>query len=114
MLVKSKRLSTRQFNEVMKKGRFAHSPLFMLRILTNKKGTRIAAVAPQKIAKKAVTRNRIRRRMYEAVKPFMGSIVSDAWLIIFAKKDVSDTEFNELVMGMKILLDNSNLYYSRE
>ena len=87
MLPRSQRLSVAYFNQVMEKGRVTHSPLFLLRFLkTDSAGqTRIAAVAPQKIFKKAVQRNKLRRQMYEAVRPLYADVRPQLHVVIFAK-----------------------------
>jgi ribonuclease P protein component len=106
MLKRSNRLSTKQFLEVMEKGRVTHSPLFVMRTLGTQvvsikedgvrskrpagragggsKGEntrldiRIAAVAPKKVAPTAVLRNSIKRHIYEAVQPLIASVTTSA------------------------------------
>ena len=90
MLKKTQRLTTRQFNEVMAKGKIVRSPLFLLRILDqagppNDPGSRVSAVAPTKVAKKAVERNRIRRRVYAAVRPILPLMKEGVRVLILAK-----------------------------
>jgi ribonuclease P protein component len=51
------------------RGEVIHSRCLSLRFLKNKKSTyRLAVVVSKKVASSAVTRNRIRRRLYEAVR----------------------------------------------
>jgi len=86
MLRRSRRLSTEQFNEVIKKGKAFHSLFFQLRISRNPgEPTRAAAVAPVKMAKKAVARNDLRRRIYEIVSPLLPDSVVGYHVIVFAK-----------------------------
>ncbi len=96
MLPSSQRLNLGQFKMVMEKGRVTHSSIFLLRYVKDDSfnGTRIAAVVPQKVTKKAVIRNRTRRRMYEAVRPIRDLLVSNTHVIIFAKSGslVADLE----------------------
>jgi ribonuclease P protein component len=86
MISRSHRLSTKQFNEVIKKGRVTHSPLFLMRVLQIGEGpTRIAAAVPVKVARKAVSRNAMRRKVYEAVRPLLSDIKEGFNIILFAK-----------------------------
>jgi len=98
MLSRSQRLSTKQFNVVMEKGRVAHSPLFLARILPLAgEPTRIAAVVPNKVSKTAAGRNSLRRKIYEAIRPFYPGMVSGFHLILFAK----NTALNRSVAEIK-------------
>ncbi|MEA2715043.1 MAG: Ribonuclease, partial [Candidatus Parcubacteria bacterium] len=77
MLRRSQRLSVGQFKEIMEKGRIAHSSLFVARTLRAEavdSGARLSAVAPQRVAPTAVARNKMRRKMYEAVHSIYPSL----------------------------------------
>ena len=86
MLRRSRRLSTEQFNEVIKKGKAFHSLFFQLRLSRNPgEPTRAAAVAPVKMAKTAVARNALRRKIYETISPMLPESVDGYYVIVFAK-----------------------------
>jgi len=86
MLSRSHRLSTAQFNQVIKGGKIFHSPLFRMQVLEAGKGpVHIAAVVPVKIGKTAVIRNSLRRKTYETVRPLILSIKDGLNVILFAK-----------------------------
>lgn len=100
MLKSIHRLSTKQFMEVMEKGRIYTSPLFVIRILLLQGQTsrsdlavKFAAVAPKKVVPSAVQRNKIRRQIYEMVEPRYKSILSGSMVIIFAKKETISASF---------------------
>ena len=99
MLNRASRLTTKQFNEAMKAGKVIHSPLFMARVQYGTKLLRIAAVAPVKIAKTAVLRNRTRRRVYGSVRSLWGSIEGTAHIIIFAKAPFLKTDDADAISG---------------
>jgi ribonuclease P protein component len=106
VLKKSRRLSTKQFSLAIEKGKVIHSPLFIARALFGQKDDRVAAVAPVKIAKTAVIRNRTRRKMYEAVAA-LGQLPSKgAHTIIFAKAGAVTAQKEELVSDLKDLFVN--------
>ncbi|MEK7681008.1 MAG: ribonuclease P protein component [Patescibacteria group bacterium] len=109
MLKKSNRLTTKQVLGVMKNGKVVNSPLFVLRYITNQPDTRISAVAPVKIAKKAVIRNRARRRMYGVLREFFPSIISGIHAIIFSGSDLVSYDFESVRDGIRDLLVKGNL-----
>jgi len=119
MLKSIHRLSTKQFMEVMEKGRIHTSPLFVVRVLqglpsrsrstltepraqTSQTGG-ISAVAPKKVAPTAVLRNKTRRRIYEAAAPLRSSILSGNSMIIFAKKEAVQADLKEMAADLKNL-----------
>jgi len=129
MLKRSNRLSTKQFMEVMEKGRVTHSPLFIMRTLgiqevrSKEKGVgskgdsmldiRIAAVAPKKVAPTAVLRNGIKRHIYEAVRPLIASITMSAGqgvhVIIFAKAEAVKADFKAIGVDIKNLFAKAKI-----
>ncbi len=62
---------------VYKNGTTVRGPLFGLKALPNPKrdSYRLAVVVSKKVNKSAVARNRIRRRLYEAVRQLEGDII---------------------------------------
>lgn len=101
MLAKQARLTTKQFENVIKKGVVSHSSLFLLRILTGQKDTRISVAAPKKVANTAVIRNKNRRRLYPAIKPLFPHLSTGVWAILFVKKDISDIDFEVLIQNVR-------------
>lgn len=70
----------------MAKGRVVHSPFYMLRCLVIPgKSTKISAVVPEKVGKTSVIRHRMRRKIYESLRPIMSSIPAGLYAIVFAK-----------------------------
>ncbi|MEK7501556.1 MAG: ribonuclease P protein component [Patescibacteria group bacterium] len=112
MLKKSNRLTTKQVLDVLKNGKVLSSPLFILRYIENQPDTRISAVAPVKIAKKAVARNRARRRMYGVVREFLPSIIPGIHAIIFSRNALADSDFESIRNELKGLLVKSRLLSS--
>jgi ribonuclease P protein component len=103
MLSRSQRISVEQFNSIMEKGRVSHSSLFLIRAVSGRDDTRVAAVAPQKVFKTAVVRNRVRRRMYEAIRLIEMNIKPGTQVIVFAKVAASGKKPIELGADMKAL-----------
>jgi ribonuclease P protein component len=123
MLKKSHRLSTKEFLEVMEKGKIYHSPLFIMRALRTQgvgnkdKGERskefgqvkISAVTPKKIANTAVLRNKTKRLIYEAVQPLITSIIPDTHMIMFAKNEAIKSEIKTMTADLKGLFSKAKI-----
>ena len=100
-----------QFNAVMEEGKIVHSLLFMLRVLHSDtlKDTRVSAVVPLKIAKQAVMRNRLRRQVYEAIKPVFTRIASHTHTIVFVKSGVMTVDFGSISKGLREIFVKAGL-----
>jgi ribonuclease P protein component len=86
----------------MEKGRVAHSPLFILRTLAVPGDTsRLAAVSPTKVTRKASDRNRLRRQMYEAMQPLVDHLKEGLHVIAVAKAQAVNADFPAIVLGMR-------------
>ena len=81
------------------RGRRCHSTLFSVVAATASRKS-CAVVVSKKVSPSAVTRNRIRRRTYAALRtvPFSGA------LVLFPKGAVATTPFPELVNDLSSLL----------
>jgi ribonuclease P protein component len=109
MLPSSQRLSSRQFDLVMKKGRIIRSPIFLIRLLKVEEKSRVSAVVPKKVCKTAVGRNKIRRQMYEAVQPFFSSLVQGYHIALFANDKAKEIDFADLSKEVKDLFVKAGL-----
>lgn len=103
MLPKSQRLSTKQFNEVLEKGRVSHTVFFIVRSFDGGGDRRFAAVVPKKIGKTAVARHAGIRKIYDAIQANTENFPASAHTIVFAKKNIGATSHQELVADLKSL-----------
>lgn len=101
MLSKSKRLSKLQFDDVFKKGRVFHSPLFVIRVLSESKDIRFSAVSSKKVDNTAVKRNSSRRKIYNTTRVLSRNVTKPVWVLIFAKKSLKDIPQDEVVTDLK-------------
>lgn len=92
MLPSSKRLATKQLEEVLKKGKVTHSSFFWLKFTKGNSNTRISVITPQKIIKSAVMRNTVRRKIYNAISPFVDEIKQGYHIIVCVKDPVIKLE----------------------
>lgn len=109
MLPRSQRLDQKQFDIVMEKGRVFNSPLFLMRIVTGQADTRLSAVTPQKMSKKATERNRIRRAMYEALASVGVSNIASIHGIVFAKPAMIKATTSDIASGLKAFFEKAGL-----
>lgn len=94
MLSKINRLKKKKdFENAFKKGKVLRSNIFVLRVVKNGLDyNRVGIVVSLKVSKKAVVRNKIRRRMTEAFKIYFGNIKQglDLVFVILPKAEKSD------------------------
>ena len=86
MLPSSRRLSTTLFDKVLKQGKFFSGSMFTIRVLKAQGMSRFSVVISKKIAKKAVERNKIRRRVYSSLNTLLPRL-TDGFLCVFMMKD---------------------------
>jgi len=99
-LSKQYRFSSRkEFKEVLKKGEKIHTPLFTL-LVSNDEGvkmSRFGFIVSKKIDKKAVIRNKVRRRLSEAVRLLLPKLRQDVRVIFLVRPVLKDKKTQEIV-----------------
>lgn len=107
MISKAYRISKNDFELIKKKGFPVHGSLFSLRYVKNPENTtHFSVVVSKKVAKSAVLRNKIRRRVYSIVsktpkKPYK--------IAFFAKKGAEKLTFKETEQDILKLLEKSKI-----
>ena len=97
MLAKKHRIDRKLFEEVAKKGKSFSSPYLSLKTApTAENQSRFAFVVSSKVAKKAVDRNKIKRRARNIVQKLLVKIKKQINAIIFFKKGAEKLTFSEL------------------
>jgi ribonuclease P protein component len=109
MLPRSLRISAEQLDQIMDKGRVFHSSLFVLRVLSHQKDTRISAVSPKKITKTATSRNALRRKIYSAVRKVGTLFIVPAHLALFSKQGAERVSQAEMVADIRALFVKAGL-----
>jgi ribonuclease P protein component len=89
----------------MKKGGFLNSSFFTLRFLKDPlNSTHFSVVVAKKVAKTAVSRNKIRRRAYSV----LGKTVKNPYFVIlFGKKGVEKATFAEVEADILLALEKA-------
>jgi ribonuclease P protein component len=97
---------------VYKNGQVVRSHFVALRYVANshRKDTRLAVVIGKKILKSAVKRNRVRRRIYEYMRPKLSSL-NGVYDIVFIVQngEVLGMKSSELSVQIDQLIDQTNL-----
>ena len=83
-------IKSRDIQSVLKRGRYRHiSSLFLIKWLKNDyKNHRITIIASTKVSKRAVDRNRIRRRLTNNIPGVLLQGPTNYDIVIVAKKDI--------------------------
>ncbi|HSX53081.1 MAG TPA: ribonuclease P protein component [Patescibacteria group bacterium] len=113
MLTKSHRFhGYGSLRSVYRQGRTVRSPMLALRFSKNENRAtwRCAVVVAKKVSRSAVTRNRIRRRLYEAVRTESANLNGsyDLVLTVFSEQ-LATSPADELQQAVTKLLDQAGL-----
>ena len=106
MLKKTKRLTTREFQEVFQKGKRASSPLFLLSYL-NLESVKIAISVPKKIYSKAVDRNYSKRVIFNCIKE--QEILPSLGVVIVLRKKLDNITHKDVCSELSDLIKNINI-----
>lgn len=111
MLPKNYRLKKKKdFKEVVEKGKGLKKDFLILKFIKNDlKTTRIGFAVGQKVSKKATLRNKIKRRLREAVNLLSAKIKSGYDLVFFAKKGSEEKSFSEIKEKVGEILTKAKL-----
>lgn len=102
MLARKFRIDRNLFKEILKKGKEFSAQGFSLKISPlSENYSRFAFVVPSEVTKKAVIRNKTKRRARHIVKKMLPKIEKGLGVIIFFKKGVEKMNFQELEEEIK-------------
>ena len=96
---------------VYQKGKTVRSPKISLVFTDNSRGfTRFAVVISKKVIKSAVGRNRVRRRVYEALRVNFEDIpMKRDYIFVIYHKDIAKIPFKELEKNLGDLIEQSKI-----
>ncbi|MEK7460470.1 MAG: ribonuclease P protein component [Patescibacteria group bacterium] len=109
MLPKKNRIPRKDFPASNRQGFRVFSPLFSVVFYKNGKEPSVSVVVSKKVAKNAVTRNRIRRIFYALAERNLKNLKSPAMMIFYPKKESTGTESQTLTKEIEIALIKANL-----
>lgn len=101
----------KDFTRVFKTGKAHYGRLLGLRAVKNgERHNRLGIIISAKISKKAVIRNRIRRRLREIFKDYDPGLKQGFDLAVVAKNDIVTSDFKELREAVAEGLKKINLF----
>lgn len=116
MLPRNNRVSRKEFPVYPTRGFRVSSPLFTAAIYPREHGVGISVVVSKKTAKTAVLRNRIRRRLYATVAPFLKTFVHGSIIVFYPNInagqvpiDILKNEVSEMLKKQKLIPQGGDL-----
>lgn len=98
-------MKKKEFEAVFRKGKTKAGKLVFLKILKNNLGNnRFGVVVSKKISKKAVNRNKIKRRLREIIR--QAHIRPGLDIIIIAKPEIIDKNYQDIKNELEDLFKN--------
>ena len=108
MLKKINRIGQKkEFLEVKNKGKMLNSPLFgAIFLIGETEDIKFGFVISKKISKRAVDRNKIKRRMCEVLRKRLSDFRPGTRMIFLAKKSLLGTSVKDVEMEINKLISN--------
>lgn len=114
MLPKTRRISKKEFPNLMKNSRRFNSPHFLLYLSKNNENkpqnnSRFSFSVSKKVCKEAVSRNKLRRRGYAVIEHIIERIKPGLLCFFVYKKDLGNESFSFLEKEINTLLLDSGV-----
>lgn len=103
MFPRKNRISKQKdFKRIFQKGGFARGKYLDCRAADNRLGLpRFAVIVSSKVSKKAVVRNRVRRRIYALLREFFKDSELNKDIAVLVRQDISKADFAEIRADLK-------------
>ena len=114
-LPKTHRLRRRQdFERVYRRGKRYHASALLLRVFFERrtqppKPVRIAVVVSQKVHKRAVVRNRIRRQIQASLQTLLSHLPHGLLIVITVKSTALECDYHQFLRELKQLLADAEV-----
>ena len=96
MIPRRRRLTKGLFDDVMSGARPSHSALFVIRYVKSEGPSRFSVTVPKKIAKSAVSRNKLRRRAYSALYPLLPKVKDGIHGVLVGKSTILNASLDDI------------------
>ncbi|ACK67998.1 ribonuclease P protein component [Rippkaea orientalis PCC 8801] len=109
--------SPREFQAVYQRGQRYQSDRLVLRVLwitdktSNPAPTQFGIAISQKVSKKAVVRNRLKRQIKGAIRVLLPFIAPGAKIVISVRGNVSECQYEHFLRELKKLLIKAKIIY---
>jgi ribonuclease P protein component len=97
------------FKRVRRLGKSYAHPLIVLIALPNELETSRFAVAAGRSVGEAVGRNQAKRRLREALRPFLPAIASGWDVILLGRRPISTASFHEIQQALQALMQRARI-----
>lgn len=113
MLPKQNRLTkNKEFENVFKNGGTFFTKILGIKYMENGFGlTRFGIIIGNKISKKAVARNKIKRRIREILRLNFDKIIEGYDIVILARTGIAEIEYDELEKNIEYALRKARLLF---
>ena len=114
MLPKTNRIKKKKdFEAIFKKSKSFRDDLFVSKVAYNNLGlNRYGFVVSQKVSKKATIRNKVRRRLAEAIKAEAGGMKNGIDIVFIALSGIEKKDFKDIKEAVKKTLAREKLIVS--
>jgi len=112
MLPKKNRLkSKKDFDRVHNRGRFYADAFLAIKTAKNNlDNSRFGFLVGLKVSKKAVERNKIKRRLRASVRQIINDVKPGFDVVVMVKPEIIDKDYNEIDGAMKAVLNKSGIF----
>lgn len=111
MLSKKNKIQRADFPSSSKKGMVFHSTYTSLSLQkqTKEEPNKFSFVVSGKVSKKAVVRNKLKRRGYYVIKKFLPTIKIGYFVVFFLKKEIVGLSYSDFEKQILFLLNKAKL-----
>lgn len=111
MLKNNQKISRKkEFDQIFKNGKSAYDKYFLVKILKNNQGqNRYSIIISTKVSKKAVERNKIKRRIKSIFLKLEKKLELGYDVIVVCKKEILDIEYKEINNRMEKIFSKLKL-----
>ena len=107
---KNRLKAERDFERIFRNGKAVSGQFLVLKTAPNGKDfSRFGFVVSQKISKKATIRNKIKRRLREAVRMLLAKVKSGFDVVFFTRKGIEEKGFLEIKESLEELFEKAGL-----
>ncbi|MEK7134186.1 MAG: ribonuclease P protein component [Patescibacteria group bacterium] len=113
MLPQKRRISKAEFQSHARSGARRNGKYFSITIVFGKAGTptKCAVVVSGKISKKAVVRNKVKRRAYEALAQHTPKIKKGLLAVFYARPEAKGATFREIADDIKNTMKTAGMFF---
>ena len=115
VLSKKNKLKKKDLNKILRKGKRFNGEILLLIIFKNDlKNTRVGLIISKKVSKKAVVRNKIKRRIYSLIRNKLSKIKTGFDVLIITRPEIKEKNFFEINKILSKVLKRAGVIKNKE